>query len=120
MVVNPAVQTIIVAEIAQFDATPVDGNGSPLVGRPVTWASSDEGIVTVGSTGIATGITPGGPVTISATSEGVSERRDVTVIPTPSTGLPCVRGGSDEGAGLGGAGVHGRARGEPGGEDRQR
>jgi hypothetical protein len=46
-------------------------NGSQLMGRVVTWSSSDSSVATVSQTGLVVGLR-GGTATISATSEGVT------------------------------------------------
>lgn len=48
-----------------------DAGGNVLTGRTVTWSSSDTRLASV-SNGVVTGVAAGGPVTITATSEGVS------------------------------------------------
>ncbi|PYO70301.1 MAG: hypothetical protein DMD69_00135, partial [Gemmatimonadetes bacterium] len=70
--VSPASASLTVGQTAQFSATPRDANGNALAGRPVTWTSSDGTIASVSASGRATGVAAGGPVTITATSEGQS------------------------------------------------
>jgi uncharacterized protein YjdB len=67
----------------QLSAIAEDSTGAPLADRPLTWATSDSTIATVGSTGLVTGVAAGGPVTITATSEGRSGSANVTVTPVP-------------------------------------
>lgn len=50
-----------------------------VVNRPVTWSSSDPAVATVSGTGLVRGVAVGGPVTITATSEGISGTASVTV-----------------------------------------
>ncbi|HYC51299.1 MAG TPA: Ig-like domain-containing protein [Gemmatimonadaceae bacterium] len=63
-------------------ATLTGSDGQPAVGRTVTWSSSNNAIATVNSSGVVTGVADG-TVTITATSEGVSGTRDVTVAGSP-------------------------------------
>src|SRR6266550_3922496 len=73
--VTPATATIGVNATVQLTATPKDANGNPLTGRSVTWATSDASIATVDGNGLVTGKVEGGPVTITATSEGRAAHR---------------------------------------------
>lgn len=45
----------------------------------VTWSSSNDGVASVSSTGLVTGVAAGGPVTISATVDGVTGNATVNV-----------------------------------------
>src|SRR5207244_10938058 len=56
-----------------------DANGNPLAGRAITWSSSNSAIASVNGSGLVTGVATGGPVTITATSEGQSGTSAVTV-----------------------------------------
>jgi len=55
-----------------------DEHGATLSPRPVTWASSDPTIASVSASGVMTGISRTGTVTITATSEGKSDSTKVT------------------------------------------
>lgn len=68
---SPATGEITVRAATTLTATLRDAGGNVLAGRTVTWSSSDTRIATV-SNGVVTGVAAGGPVTITATSEGVS------------------------------------------------
>jgi uncharacterized protein YjdB len=81
--VSPATPTIQVGATVQLTATPKDADGNPLTGRVVTWQTSDATIATVDANGLVTGQAAGGPVTITASSEGKSGSSAVTVIPIP-------------------------------------
>jgi len=72
-----------VGQTAQLTATPKDANGNPLTGRTITWSSSDNTIATVSGSGLVTGVGPGGPVTITATSEGQSGTATINVALAP-------------------------------------
>ncbi len=52
-----------------------------LTGRVLAWASGNTALATVNSSGLVTGVAAGGPVTITATSEGQSGTSAVTVTP---------------------------------------
>jgi alpha-tubulin suppressor-like RCC1 family protein len=59
-----------------------DATGNELPGRTVTWTSSDTTLATVSASGVTVpvvGVTPGGPVTITATSEGKSAVLTLTI-----------------------------------------
>ena len=79
--ITPPSTSLKVRTSFQLTATPRDNFGTSLGGRAVIWASSNPSVVTVSSTGIATGVAVGGPVTITATAEGVVGTSSVTIIP---------------------------------------
>jgi uncharacterized protein YjdB len=81
--VTPATASLVVGGTAQFTATPKDANGNPLTGRTIVWSSSDNTIATVNGSGLVTGAGPGGPVTITATSEGQIGTATVNVTLAP-------------------------------------
>jgi len=81
--VTPSPASVVVGTTVQLTATPKDGNGNPLTGRTVTWATSDANLATVDANGLVTGNAAGGPVTITATSEGKSGSSAVTVNAVP-------------------------------------
>jgi uncharacterized protein YjdB len=80
--VAPPSATILVTQTKQFTATPKDAQNNALNGRAVAWTSSNPGVATVNSSGLATGVAPG-TVTITATSEGKSGTATLTVNPVP-------------------------------------
>ena len=77
--VTPATATVQVGQTVQLTATAKDASGNVLPGRTVTWASSNTAVATVSGSGLVTGVAAGGPVTITATSEGQSGTAAVTV-----------------------------------------
>ncbi|HEV2750218.1 MAG TPA: Ig-like domain-containing protein [Gemmatimonadales bacterium] len=81
--VTPATASLTVGQTVQLTATPKDANGNPLTGRVITWQSSDNTIASVSSSGLVTGVGAGGPVTITATSEGQSGTATVNVSLAP-------------------------------------
>src|SRR2546425_621271 len=77
--VTPATAGVAVGSTVQATAAPQDANGKPLTGRVVTWQSSNNAIASVNGSGLVSGVAAGGPVTITATSEGQSGTAAVTV-----------------------------------------
>src|SRR5207244_587993 len=76
--VSPASINLQTGQTSQLTATPKDAAGNPLVGRAVTWATSNGSVATVNATGLVTA-TGAGSATITATSEGKSGTAGVTV-----------------------------------------
>jgi hypothetical protein len=60
-----------------------DQNNVIITGQVPTWTTSNASIATVSPTGLVTGITPGGPVTITATVAGKTGTAAVTVTSSP-------------------------------------
>jgi len=83
--VTPAAGSVLVGNLLPLQATPRDAGGNPLAGRQVTWTSSNQAVATVSSGGVVSGIAPGGPVLITATSEGQSGTALVTVLAPVAT-----------------------------------
>jgi hypothetical protein len=81
----PATVSISTGQSAQLTATLRDAAGNVLTGRTITWASANTGVASVSGSGLVNGVAVGGPVTITATSEGRSGTSAVTVT-APSTG----------------------------------
>jgi uncharacterized protein YjdB len=94
--VTPAKKTIPAGTSQQLKATATYSDGTKLVLEPpvVSWSSADTSIATVSAAGLATGVTPGGPVAITATSPGstvtgaaqltVSDAKLVSIAVTPA------------------------------------
>ena len=78
--VSPNNVTFVVGDTSRLRATLYDSTGAVLVGRPITWTSSDNGIVTVLSTGQIRGMGTGS-ATITATQEAHSADAAITVNP---------------------------------------
>src|SRR5207249_1341190 len=77
---TPASATVNEGQTLQLTATPKDANGNPLVGRTVTWQSSNTSAATVNGSGLVSGVAAGS-ATITATSEGQSGTSAITVTP---------------------------------------
>lgn len=98
--VTPNSASMTLQGTLQLGATLHDAAGNVLSGRPVSWASSNNNVATVSSSGQ---VTPraAGTVTITATSEGRSGSAQITVTnPTPPGGqwsYTCSRGATWEG-----------------------
>ena len=90
--VTPASGSVAVGSTLQLTATPKDANGNPLTGRTITWQSSDATVASVNGSGLVMGVAAGGPVTITATSEGQSGTSAITVTP-PSASVVLVGAG---------------------------
>lgn len=84
--IAPSSPSIVVGGSVQLSATTRDKDGNTLTGHTVTWASSDDKVATVSSSGLVTGIAQGA-VTITATSDGVSGTTRVSVAPVPANAV---------------------------------
>jgi len=87
VVVSPSTASVSVGYTVPLTATTKDAGGNVLTGRTVTWTTSNAAIATVSATGVVTGVAAGGPVTITATSEGQSGTAAVTVVSATALGL---------------------------------
>jgi uncharacterized protein YjdB len=81
--VSPTFANVLVGGTQQLAATIKDASDNVLTGRPVTWTSSDAAVATVSASGLVTGKGAGGPVTITATSEGKTGTAAITVTSVP-------------------------------------
>ncbi|HJS42182.1 MAG TPA: PKD domain-containing protein, partial [Gemmatimonadales bacterium] len=80
--VTPNPGSVNVGATLPLTATLKDAIGNTLTGRDVTWSSNNTTLATVDAAGVVTGVAVGGPVTITATSEGQSGTSAVTVTGT--------------------------------------
>ncbi|MEW5916193.1 MAG: Ig-like domain-containing protein, partial [Gemmatimonadota bacterium] len=80
--VTPGSATISVAGSLTLQAEALDASGAPVIGRPVTWTSSNEAVAIVSVNGVVAGISAGS-VTIVATIDGRSGSAVITVAPQP-------------------------------------
>lgn len=76
--ITPGTVTIAPDASVQLQATTRDVDGTALSDREVTWSSSDDGVATVSSDGLVTGVAAGS-ASITATSEGKSGTAAVEV-----------------------------------------
>lgn len=76
----PSPITLAVNDQLKFDATPYDSEGDSLTSRPVRWASGDQAVASVDTSGEATAKSAGKTV-ISAESEGEHNSVELTVRP---------------------------------------
>ncbi len=96
--VTAGTPTLAVDETTPLTVHLKDGSGNELTGRTVTYGSSNNLIATVSALGVVTAVAPGGPVTITATSEGKSGTTTVSV--TPPFVLASITGDFDHTCGL--------------------
>jgi hypothetical protein len=78
--VSPASASLAMNDTTTLHVTLTDASGAVVVGRPITWTSSDQGVATVLSTGFVRAMAAGA-VTITATAEDHSGTAAVTVNP---------------------------------------
>src|SRR6266566_2823478 len=78
VVVLPAAASAPVGGTVQFVAVPLDATGTALGGRIIVWASSNQAVANVNTSGVATAAATGS-TTIAATSEGHSGTATLTV-----------------------------------------
>jgi uncharacterized repeat protein (TIGR01451 family) len=84
--VTPVNPSVIATNTVQFTATGTfNDNGTQNLTNSVIWASSSTGIATINTTGLATGVTAGGPITITATSGNTFGTTQLTVTPLAVT-----------------------------------
>jgi len=76
--VTPGTVSLVLGDTTSLSATLTDSTGSVLVGRAITWSSSDPTVATVLATGFVRAV-GAGTATITATSEGHSGTAAVTV-----------------------------------------
>ena len=80
--VTPSEEQLLIGHSGQLAAVTTDAEGNILTGRAVTWQSSNPSVASVDVSGLVTGVSGGGPVTITATSEGQSGTAQITVLST--------------------------------------
>ncbi|MGH7653443.1 MAG: Ig-like domain-containing protein [Gemmatimonadaceae bacterium] len=76
--VAPATAVVGIGRTVQFEATATDSSGNTFPNATATWVSSDPGVVSISSTGLATGVTAG-TVTITGSAFGGDGTATVTV-----------------------------------------
>jgi uncharacterized protein YjdB len=80
--VSLAAATIEVGQVTQATAATFDAKGNPLMGRVVTWSSSDNSVATVSTSGAVTAVGVG-TAAITAASEGKSGSAAISVTAIP-------------------------------------
>lgn len=82
--VTPSTATVTVGQTTTLQARTLDGNGTELTGRAISWSSDNPGVANVSQSGVVTGVAPGN-ATITATSEGKTGTAAITVnAPAPA------------------------------------
>jgi alpha-tubulin suppressor-like RCC1 family protein/uncharacterized protein YjdB len=76
--VSPATATVGIGRTVQFTATATDSTGNTYPNATAAWTTSNAGVVTISSTGLATGVSAGS-ATITGTAFGGSGKATVTV-----------------------------------------
>lgn len=76
--VAPTAATVGIGRSVQFSATATDSTGNTFPNATATWTSSNPGVVSISSTGLATGVAAG-TATITGTAFGGSGTATVTV-----------------------------------------
>ncbi|MYJ91382.1 MAG: Ig domain-containing protein, partial [Gemmatimonadetes bacterium] len=80
IVIEPSEATLMsLGETVQLSATVLDGNGQPVAGATVVWASSDASVATVSAQGLVTAVA-NSSVTVTARSGSASASVPVTVM----------------------------------------
>jgi len=79
--ITPSTGTLPIGTTQQLTATLRDEFGHVLPGRLVTWISSDPTLASVDGIGVVAGVRAGGPIVITATSEGQVGGARLTVVP---------------------------------------
>ncbi len=73
-------------QTSQASVVLLDGTGSVIIGRPITYSSANPAIATITASGLITAISPG-TVQISALSDGVTGTMTITVPPVASVSV---------------------------------
>jgi uncharacterized protein YjdB len=89
---SPATASVNVGSTTLLTATVKDVGGTVLIGRTVTWTTSNAAVATVSTAGLVTGVSAG-TATITGSSGGRSGTAVVTAV-VPPTPPPPVTGGS--------------------------
>jgi uncharacterized protein YjdB len=84
VIVEPSIATVPMGGTIQLLTTVTDGTSGVMASSTVTWASDNQSIARVSTTGLVTPVAPGTAV-IRATSGGTSGTSSVTVTPAVAT-----------------------------------
>ncbi len=91
---------VIVGTRVSLTAVLRDSRGAVLANRSIAWTSADPSIVSVSDSGVLTGVRPGGPVVVTAVSEGKQAAASVTVRLVPVTSVVLTGGAPDLNVGV--------------------
>lgn len=80
---SPSSATLVAGDTLRLVALLRSASGVVLTNRILQWSSSEPATATVTGTGLVTGIVAGGPVSITASSEGITATAMVTVTRAP-------------------------------------
>jgi hypothetical protein len=82
---------MIIGATAQLVVDARDAAGRPVLGRTVTWRSSNPLVASIGSTGVLTAASAGGPVTITAIVDGMGATlTGISAVPGIVTGIDSI------------------------------
>jgi hypothetical protein len=81
--VTPAAGSVVAGSTIPLIATARDAGGQTMSGQTISWQSENGAVATVSSSGVVTGVTAGGPVTITASTGGRSGTAEITVTAVP-------------------------------------
>jgi hypothetical protein len=81
---NPA--TVSVGLATQLSASAKDASGAAIAGKTFTWASANNGVATVSSSGSLAGVAVGS-TTVTASADGVTASVPVTVLAAPAVAV---------------------------------
>src|SRR5258708_7710606 len=84
--VPPPSTSVVVGGTMQLTAAAADANGMAVTGLPVTWTSSNASVASVNTSGLVTGIAPGG-ATITAMISSVPGTKALTVAAVPASAM---------------------------------
>jgi uncharacterized protein YjdB len=89
--VTLSTDSIDVGQTSQATAALEDASGSPVVGRQVTWSSSDPNVATVDASGLVTGVAAGSvTITASVPLDGVSGTSPSLTVAAPAIPIDSV------------------------------
>src|SRR5688572_7556983 len=79
---TPSSRDLLVGQAVQLSAQPLDTQGNPLTGRPVTFTTSNPAVASVSAVGVVTALSSGSAI-ITATSEGKNAVATITASTVP-------------------------------------
>lgn len=96
--ITPATASVATGATQQFTAVAKDSAGATVSGVTFTWASSNTGVATISSSGLATGVAAGS-ANITAKAGGVTSNTSALTVTAPAS----VTGTAAKGTAIGGA-----------------